>query len=157
AVSRAPSSRDRYSRRRRNRAAAGRGGGDRASESPERFGVIDRRATTTGARDTGTCSRRHFRCNSTVRSSPALVIFKPGTSPGALDMTSVASLSGAGMGWKGSEIDYREHGLHLFSEAELAEIERGLRHLLALRPRDFTDVTPASFPLERLGDCLRAL
>jgi hypothetical protein len=76
---------------------------------------------------------------------------------GSMHMTSIASLSGARTGWKGSEIDYREHGLHVFSEAELAEIERALRHLLALSPRDFTDVTPGSFPLERLGDYMRGL
>ena len=74
-----------------------------------------------------------------------------------VEMTSVAPLSGARTGWKGSEIDYREHGLHVFSEAELAEIERALRHLLALPRRDFTDVTPESFPLERLGEYMREL
>jgi hypothetical protein len=72
-----------------------------------------------------------------------------------MHMSSVASLSGARTGWKGSEIDYREHGLHVFSEAELAEIERALRHRLALPRCDFTDVTPESFPLERLGDYMR--
>ena len=76
---------------------------------------------------------------------------------GEEDMSSVALLSGARTGWKGPEIDYREHGLHVFPEVELAEIERALRHLLALPRRDFTDVTPESFPLDGLGDYMRGL
>ena len=72
-------------------------------------------------------------------------------------MTAVAPLNGARTGWKGSEIDYRDHGLHVFSDPELAEIERALRHLLARPPSDFTEVTPESFPLQRLGDYMRGL
>jgi hypothetical protein len=74
-----------------------------------------------------------------------------------MHMTSETPPGGARTGWKGAEIDYRERGLHVFSEVELAEMERALRHLLALSHRDFTDVTPASFPLERLGDYMRGL
>lgn len=72
-------------------------------------------------------------------------------------MNTASSPNGARTGWKGSEIDYREHGLHVFSDSELAEIDRALRHLLSKPPRDFTDVTPDLFPLERLGDYMTGL
>jgi hypothetical protein len=56
--------------------------------------------------------------------------------------------------WKGSEIDYRQEGLHTLSHAEIEEIDAALR---ALGDRDILDITPETFPLPTLGAYFRQL
>lgn len=65
-------------------------------------------------------------------------------------MTAFAPVQGRAA-WKGSEIDYRQDGLHIFSCDEIAEIDAALAHLKSLGRRDFPEITADAFPLPRLG------
>ncbi|BBK32454.1 TfdA family taurine catabolism dioxygenase TauD [Stella humosa] len=49
--------------------------------------------------------------------------------------------------WKGSEIDFRQEGLHVLTAAEIEEIDRALVHLKGLGELDLPDITPETFPL----------
>jgi hypothetical protein len=59
--------------------------------------------------------------------------------------------------WKGPEIDYRKDGLHVFSDAEVAEIDRALRHLKSLGERDLPDIDREGFPLDTVGVLMEKL
>lgn len=59
--------------------------------------------------------------------------------------------------WKGSKIDYRKEGLHVFSDTELAEIDRALRHLKSQGERDLPDIDRESFPLKIVGALMEKL
>ncbi|HEX3500489.1 MAG TPA: TauD/TfdA family dioxygenase [Stellaceae bacterium] len=59
--------------------------------------------------------------------------------------------------WQGPLIDYRKEGMHVLSVAEIAEIDAALAHLRSLGELDFPAITPASFPLPRLGAVLGGL
>ncbi len=65
-------------------------------------------------------------------------------------------LEGPGV-WKGPEIDWMKEGLHVLSDDELREIDQALQHLLSLPELDFPDITPATFPLDRVGALMRGL
>src|SRR5579872_1432470 len=65
-------------------------------------------------------------------------------------MTALTPVEGRAA-WKGSEIDYRDDGLHTFSADEIAEIDAALAHLKSRGPLDFPQITAAAFPLPRLG------
>jgi hypothetical protein len=53
--------------------------------------------------------------------------------------------------WCGPDLDYRREGMHVLSADEVAEIDAALAHLHALGEVDFPAITPATFPLPRLG------
>jgi Taurine catabolism dioxygenase TauD, TfdA family len=59
--------------------------------------------------------------------------------------------------WLGSEIDYRAAGLHVLSDADIAEIDAALAHVNSLGAVDIPALTPAMFPLDALGPTLRRL
>jgi hypothetical protein len=60
--------------------------------------------------------------------------------------------------WRGSEIDLRaSDGVRVPSPAEVDEIDGALRHLKSLDEVDFPDITPATFPLPRFGDCFAGI
>lgn len=59
--------------------------------------------------------------------------------------------------WKGPEINWMEQGLHVLGAAEIAEIDAALAHLLALGDVDFPEITPQTFPLDRVGTLMRSL
>jgi len=59
--------------------------------------------------------------------------------------------------WLGSEVDYRAVGLHVLSEADVAEIDSALAHFNALGAVDIPALMPAMFPLAALGATLRRL
>ena len=59
--------------------------------------------------------------------------------------------------WKGPEIDWMQHGLHVLSEAELAEVDAALAHLTSLGEVDFPDITPEKFPLQSVGRLMVSL
>ncbi len=59
--------------------------------------------------------------------------------------------------WLGSQIDYRQEGMHELSASDVAEIEVALRHLKAQGSVDFAAITPQNFPLPTLGAKLRGL
>ncbi|MBC58911.1 MAG: taurine catabolism dioxygenase TauD [Confluentimicrobium sp.] len=57
--------------------------------------------------------------------------------------------------WKGPEVDYEKQGMHIFSDAEIMEIDTALAHLKSLGEIDFPQITPKTFPLETLEEALR--
>ena len=59
--------------------------------------------------------------------------------------------------WKGPEIDYRREGFHVFSTDELEEIDRAIKHQTDLGKLDIPDITPESFPLDKVGELMRSL
>ena len=59
--------------------------------------------------------------------------------------------------WKGPEIDWMQDGLHILDAEDLQEIDRALQHLLSLGNLDYPDVTPETFPLDKMGDFMRNL
>ncbi|WP_233237867.1 TauD/TfdA family dioxygenase [Bordetella sp. LUAb4] len=59
--------------------------------------------------------------------------------------------------WKGPDIDWRTHGLHVLSPQEVAEIDAALAHLKAQGDVDFPDITPENFPLQKVGTLMRGL
>ena len=59
--------------------------------------------------------------------------------------------------WKGPELDWTNEGLHLLNDAELKEIDHALQHLKSLGNLDFPEITPATFPLETVGQLMRDL
>lgn len=59
--------------------------------------------------------------------------------------------------WKGPEIDWTTNGLHVLTPAQVAEIDAALAHLKSLGEVDFPDISPSSFPLESVGELMRAL
>jgi alpha-ketoglutarate-dependent taurine dioxygenase len=73
-----------------------------------------------------------------------------------MHMTDLTTVAGPGA-WLGSQIDYRDEGMHLLSAADLAEIDAALAHLRGLGETDFVDLTAAMFPLPRLGAILARL
>jgi hypothetical protein len=56
--------------------------------------------------------------------------------------------------WKGSEIDYRQDGLHTLSAAEVREIDAALD---AVGQPDIPGITPETFPLPTLGGYLKQM
>jgi hypothetical protein len=56
--------------------------------------------------------------------------------------------------WLGSEIDYHSDGLHLLSDADIAEIDAALAGLPEI---DFSEIEPRNFSLPTLGSRLRAI
>jgi hypothetical protein len=66
-------------------------------------------------------------------------------------MNQITAVSGLPV-WKGSEIDYRQEGLHTLSDSEVAEIDTALREA---GERDVSEITPANFPLPTLAAFLR--
>jgi len=71
-------------------------------------------------------------------------------------MNAIVPVEGPGA-WLGSQIDYRQEGMHLLSTDEIAEIDAALQHLLSLGEVDFPEITPATFPLPTLGGRLTRL
>ena len=71
-------------------------------------------------------------------------------------MNAIVPVEGPGA-WLGSQIDYRQEGMHLLSTDEIAEIDAALQHLLSLGEVDFPEITPAMFPLPTLGGRLTRL
>ncbi len=65
-------------------------------------------------------------------------------------------LEGPGV-WKGPDIDWMKEGLHILSDQELEEIDLALEHLMTLGNLDFTEITPDTFPLDKVGDLMRSL
>lgn len=59
--------------------------------------------------------------------------------------------------WLGSQIDYRQEGMHALNTAEVAEIDAALRHLRGLGDLDFPAITATTFPLPTLAATFRAL
>lgn len=59
--------------------------------------------------------------------------------------------------WKGPEIDWTQEGLHVLSDAEQREIDLALKDLQAQGNLDFPEITPESFPLDKVGDLMRGL
>jgi hypothetical protein len=53
--------------------------------------------------------------------------------------------------------DRLSQGLHVFSPSDIAEVEHALQHLRAQGELDFGEITPASFPLDKLGRFLTGL
>jgi hypothetical protein len=53
--------------------------------------------------------------------------------------------------WQGPALDWRAEGLKTLTAAEVAEIDEALAHLMALGEPDFSEITPATFPLPTLG------
>jgi hypothetical protein len=62
-------------------------------------------------------------------------------------MTSALQPTQSRAAWKGSQIDYRDAGMHSLTEPELSEIDAALTHLRAQGELDFAAITPAHFPL----------
>jgi hypothetical protein len=71
-------------------------------------------------------------------------------------MNGILAVEGPGA-WLGSQIDYREEGMHMLSTDEIAEVDAALRHLLSLGDADFPEITPVTFPLPTLGGRLTRL
>jgi len=59
--------------------------------------------------------------------------------------------------WKGPDLDWTKEGLHILSADEIEEIDGALRHLLALGEIDFPDISPQTFPLDKMGRFMREL
>jgi hypothetical protein len=59
--------------------------------------------------------------------------------------------------WKGPEVDWTREGLHVLTDAELAEIDRALQHLTSQGELDLPDITPERFPLDAMGRFMRGL
>jgi hypothetical protein len=59
--------------------------------------------------------------------------------------------------WLGSQIDYRQEGMHALSASDVTEIDGALKHLKAQGEVDFAAITQQNFPLPKLGERLRAL
>jgi len=59
--------------------------------------------------------------------------------------------------WKGPETDWTKVGLHILNTEELQDIDRALQHLLSLGNLDLPAITPETFPLQIMGDFMRAL
>lgn len=71
-------------------------------------------------------------------------------------MTEITPIGGPGA-WKGSQIDYRQDGMHTFSADDVAEIDAALAHVRRQGDVDFADLTPALFPLPTLGAFMAGL
>jgi hypothetical protein len=71
-------------------------------------------------------------------------------------VTALAPVGGPAA-WLGSEIDYRQEGLHILSRSEITEIDDALRHLKSLGEVDFAEIGPERFPLPTLGRFLAGL
>jgi len=59
--------------------------------------------------------------------------------------------------WKGPEINWTEKGLHVLNDAERKDIDQALKHLRSLGELDLPEITPETFPLDRMGDFMRKL
>jgi hypothetical protein len=59
--------------------------------------------------------------------------------------------------WTGATIDYRTDGTHMFSAAEVEEIDTALTHLRGHGELDFPAITRETFPLPTLGSFMRGL
>nr|WP_315597716.1 TauD/TfdA family dioxygenase [uncultured Cupriavidus sp.] len=59
--------------------------------------------------------------------------------------------------WKGPDIDWMKEGLHVLDNADLREIDLALKHLKSLGEVDFPDVTPETFPLDKVGKLMASL
>jgi Taurine catabolism dioxygenase TauD, TfdA family len=59
--------------------------------------------------------------------------------------------------WTGATLDFHRDGLHVFSAAEVEEIDAALTHLHGLGELDFPAITAATFPLPILGSFFRSL
>ncbi len=59
--------------------------------------------------------------------------------------------------WLGSQIDYRQEGMHSLSGADVGEIDGALHHLKGHGTVDFSAISAQNFPLPKLGERLRAL
>ena len=59
--------------------------------------------------------------------------------------------------WKSADIDFAKDGLHLLDADDLRDIDGALQHLLSLGDLDLPEITPATFPLGRMGDFMRRL
>ena len=59
--------------------------------------------------------------------------------------------------WKSAEIDFAKEGLHILGADDLREIAAALVHLRSLGDLDLPAITPATFPLGRMGDFMRRL
>lgn len=59
--------------------------------------------------------------------------------------------------WNGPDIDWMKEGLHILSDNEQREIDLALKHLLTQGNLDFPNITPETFPLDKVGDLMRAL
>jgi hypothetical protein len=68
-------------------------------------------------------------------------------------MSTITPIDGPSV-WKGSEIDYRQEGLHTLSTAEIAEIDAALQ---AIATPDIPDITTETFPLPTLSGYLRRM
>jgi hypothetical protein len=69
-------------------------------------------------------------------------------------MTTDAKTDISTQSWKGSQIDWRSHGLHTFTSAELAAIDAGLAHYQRLEARDFRHMRTSDLPLDALRPAL---
>lgn len=56
--------------------------------------------------------------------------------------------------WKGSQIDWKSHGLHTFTVGELAAIDTGLAHYKRLEAQDFRGMRTSDLPLDALRPVL---
>lgn len=59
--------------------------------------------------------------------------------------------------WKGSQIDWKSQGLHVFDADELAEIDEALRFLKSRGDLDFPHINPNVFPLDKTAAFLTGL
>ena len=59
--------------------------------------------------------------------------------------------------WKGPDIDWMEQGLHVLDREEIAEIDAALKHLHTLGELDFPEITPATFPVQKVAALMRSL
>jgi hypothetical protein len=59
--------------------------------------------------------------------------------------------------WKGTDIDWTQHGLHVLDASELKEIDDALKHLLSLGDLDFPEITRQTFPLQKVGELMASL
>ena len=57
--------------------------------------------------------------------------------------------------WKGPNIDYEKEAMRFFSEEDIGELDKALIHLKNLGNLDFPEITPDTFPLDRLRETLR--
>jgi Taurine catabolism dioxygenase TauD, TfdA family len=59
--------------------------------------------------------------------------------------------------WLGSQIDYRQEGLHTLSPDEIGEVDAALQYLRGRGDIDFPGITPETFPLPTVGAFFRRL
>lgn len=65
-------------------------------------------------------------------------------------------IKGAGA-WKSTDIEFAKDGLHILDADELREIDGALQHLHSCGELDLPEITPATFPLDRVGNFMRRL